>query len=541
LRTVTEPNRTLGEAALREEVVPGAFALADAVTQNQSLIIGTGPLDITTPREQWAYAVTIPARPEAFHQAGSELLCVTVDAEVISGRIGIGCVSPDYRTYVSVETFRTPEDGNTVFDVVVDDPDGNSCGWLVVRNTVEGGSQSRVIIRSVRTFRTGATSIPHLVEVEPPTIPQVGFPREAGDPSHASEFRGAAKGNIRRFQLFLTHTSRSWDWTKCSREFLTQRAADPARLQNPPPFEELPPCQNNLYSGGLSVLEMAVDQGGMQAIARRCIDSRFKIQHASMVGLRLVLCFENFLAVLPSADEPLENIDLLPGSPWRIDDPWFGGLHTVFPVSDDVCMVSSSGADAVLWVDLDSRKVIRRWRLPADIYGFNYDLTPSMSIVDHYIHNDIQLGHLNCAYPDGRGGCYVSTLFQGDIGHVDQSGRYTLLVRGQVGCHGVRLSRDGRHVYFADSCGGRLMQVEPGVGAVELWDAGSRWLHDVEQVDAELYLCCLGDKNEIALVNLSEGKEMGRFALDCRGVNVQFVTTTQEPIRWLNSRGSDQL
>jgi hypothetical protein len=103
----------------------------------------------------------------------------------------------------------------------------------------------------------------------------------------------------------------------------------------------------------------------------------------------------------------------------------------------------------------------------------------------------------------------------------------------------VRLSRDGRHVYFADSCGGRLMHVEPGVGAVELWDAGSRWLHDVEQVDAGLYLCCLGDKNEIALVNLTEGKEMGRFALDCRGVNVQFVTTMQEPIRWLNSRGSD--
>ena len=188
---------------------------------------------------------------------------------------------------------------------------------------------------------------------------------------------------------------------------------------------------------------MAVDGSAARVTARRCIDSHFKIQHANLVGRRLVLCFENFLAVLPTVHEPVDNVDLRPGSPWRIDDPWFNGLHTVFPVSDDVCIVSSSSADAVLWVDLRSRKVIRRWRLPADIYGFNYDLTPSMSVVEHFIHNDIQLAHLNCAFPDGRGGCYVSTLFQGDIGHVDQDGRYSLLARGQVGCHGVRLAETG--------------------------------------------------------------------------------------------------
>jgi hypothetical protein len=512
----------LDEVARREEVVPGAFALADAVIHNQSLVVGIGPMDITTPAGQWAYAVTFPGRPEAFHSAGTGLLCVTVDAEVISGRVGFGCVAPDQRTYVSVETYRTPEDLETVFEVVIDDPGGDGCSWFVVRNTAEGDSQSRVIIHSIRTFRRGTTGVSHLVEAEPPVIPQVGFPQEAQHPRDAGERRGI--GSIRRFQLFLTHTSRTWDETKCSREFLARRAADPARLQNLPLFEELPPCQSNLYSGGLTVLELALDQGGVQAAARRCIDSRFKIQHASLVGSRLVLCFENFLAVLPSAYEPIESIDLNPGSPWRIDDPWFGGLHTVFPVTGDVCIVSSSGADAVLWVDLVARKVIRRWRLPAEIYGSNYDLTPAMSVADHYIHNDIQLGHLNCAYPDGRGGCYVSTLFQGDIGHVDSNGRYALLARGQVGCHGVRLARNGRDLYFADSCGGRLMRVKPNGGAIELWDTGSRWLHDVEQVDAELYVCCLGDKNEITLVDLGEGKEIGRFTLDSRGVNVQFTT-----------------
>lgn len=71
------------------------------------------------------------------------------------------------------------------------------------------------------------------------------------------------------------------------------------------------------------------------------------------------------------------------------------------------------------------------------------------------------------------------------------------------------------------------MRIHPDSGPVELWDAGSQWLHDVGQVDDDLYLLCLGDKNQIALVDLSAGKERGRFALDCRGVNVQFVRIIQ--------------
>ena len=101
---------------------------------------------------------------------------MTVEAEVKGGRIGIGCVAPDYRTYVGTESDRTAEDGHVVFDVVIERPGGDGCGWLVVRNTAEGGVPSRVIIWSIRTFRTGATRIPDLVEVEAPAIPEV--PRE---------------------------------------------------------------------------------------------------------------------------------------------------------------------------------------------------------------------------------------------------------------------------------------------------------------------------------------------------------------------------
>jgi hypothetical protein len=237
-----------------------------------------------------------------------------------------------------------------------------------------------------------------------------------------------------------------------------------------------------------------------------------------------VLCFEDFLAVISDIERSVADVDLRPGSEWRIDDNWFGGLHTVFAVNDDVCIVSSAGADAVLWVDLSARRVIRRWRLPAQLYGVNYELSPDMSVADHYIHNDIQLGHLNCAYPDGRGGCFISTLIQGDIGHVDQAGNYSLLDRGYVGCHGVRLAHNGRDLYFADSCSGRLMRIEPGRRAGEVTRVDSKWLHDVEQVDVNLFWFCLGDKNEAALIDVTHDRELGRFAFGNRGADVQFAS-----------------
>ena len=74
-----------------------------------------------------------------------------------------------------------------------------------------------------------------------------------------------------------------------------------------------------------------------------------------------------------------------------------------------------------------------------------------MSVQDHHIANDIQLGHLNCAYPDGHGGFWVSTLGQGDIGHVMPNGDYELIASGFVGCHGIRYSDELGYLYFSDS------------------------------------------------------------------------------------------
>jgi hypothetical protein len=325
--------------------------------------------------------------------------------------------------------------------------------------------------------------------------------------------------------VFLTHTSRGWEWEKCGREYLRERYNRPSRLDNLPSFEALLPNRSHaLYSGGLTILKLALDRGEARLSAFRCIDSRYKIQHACLAGNRLVLCFEDFLFVLPDLAAPLEGVKLERGAPGRIDDPWFGGLHTVFAVDARTIVVSAAGSDAVLWVDVESGRVTRRWRLPADIYGSNYALTPEMSVQDHYIHNDIQLGHLNCAYPDSDGGCWISTLAQGDIGYVGPDGGYEILTRGFVGCHGVRLATGGDTIYFADSCEGRLMSADRSGAAVERVRLDSRWLHDAAQLDGDIYAFCLGDRNEVSVIDVGRGVEMGRYSFESRGVNVQFLS-----------------
>jgi hypothetical protein len=531
-------DRIVGALDLKGELSPGAFQLSSVVIHNDSVVRRTGSLDITTPLAQWAFAVTFPFQPHAGEGGcDSRSLLVRIDATVKSGRIGIGCVTADLRTYVSPELERTAEDGDTVVDLIVELAEGAGPGSLVLRNTAGDGASSRVLVRGIRSYKIDRPRSPDLIQTEGSVVVNLARaaaaaarPAEAGGQS--GDERVAApdaavrhQAPSRRFQVLLTHTSRGWDGTRCTREYLVQRYADPHRLRNLPRFEDLAPHRDQqLYSGGVTLLELSLEGSAADVIARRCIDSRFKIQHVSVVGRRLVLCFEDFLAVISDIERSVADVDLRPGSEWRIDDNWFGGLHTVFAVNDDVCIVSSAGADAVLWVDLSARRVIRRWRLPAQLYGVNYELSPDMSVADHYIHNDIQLGHLNCAYPDGRGGCFISTLIQGDIGHVDQAGNYSLLDRGYVGCHGVRLAHNGRDLYFADSCSGRLMRIEPGRRAGEVTRVDSKWLHDVEQVDVNLFWFCLGDKNEAALIDVTHDRELGRFAFGNRGADVQFAS-----------------
>ena len=500
--------------SFREEMVPGAVQLSDAEPMNQSRLSGVGPVKIVTPPEQWAFTAGFPLRWHSVGEVPSTVVALRVTAKADSGRVGIGLIGEDFQSYIATERDWTPEEGLVSKEFLLEPGVSRYCGGLIVRNTAETGQRSAVTVTSIQTFRTAMSRIPDLVEADPPPI-------------HLTE-PTTKRGYIveRKLRILLTHTSREWDRKRCARGALVQRYSEPARLLNLPPFDTLAPPPAHLYSGSLSILDLAIDSEGPRITSQRYIESALNIQHAALIGERLVLCCENFLAALPSIDMPPEEIDLRAGSPLRIDDNWFSGLHTVFPVDSDTCLVSSSGCDAALWVDVRRRAVIRRWRLPKEIYGRNYDLTPVMAASHHYIHNDIQLGHLNCAYPDGEGGCYISTLAQGDIGHVNNNGRYSLLARGYVGCHGVRLAQNRRDVYFADSCSGRLMEWRPSGEVVERWAVDSNWLHDVAQADTDLYVLCLGDRNVLALVDLTEQEELCRLSFDRVGAYAQFVAVT---------------
>jgi hypothetical protein len=101
-------DRIVGALDLTEELSPGAFQLSSVVIHNDSVVRRTGSLDITTPRAQWAFAVTFPFQPHAGEGGcDSRSLLARIDATVKNGRIGIGCVTADLRTYVSAELERT--------------------------------------------------------------------------------------------------------------------------------------------------------------------------------------------------------------------------------------------------------------------------------------------------------------------------------------------------------------------------------------------------------------------------------------------------
>jgi hypothetical protein len=236
----------------------------------------------------------------------------------------------------------------------------------------------------------------------------------------------------------------------------------------------------------------------------------------------VVVAFDDGVALFKREDG--DEVCLDPDRGRRIADPWFGGLHTVIPVDETTCLVSSSGADAVLWLDTARARVIRRWRLPADQYGTNYALDRTTSLGEHYIANDLQLGHLNCAAPDGRGGVYVSVLGQGDIGHLRASGEYERLATGFVGCHGVRFSETDNLLYFSDSCSGRLMCVSGRDQATTLFETGSRWLHDAVQLSSGLFLMTVGDRNTLVLGDVARGRTLAEWDFSAAEGTVQFLS-----------------
>jgi hypothetical protein len=180
------------------------------------------------------------------------------------------------------------------------------------------------------------------------------------------------------------------------------------------------------------------------------------------------------------------------------EHPLLAGLHTVAPLPGDRALLSCSASDALLILHLGTGEIEKVLRMPADLYGHNYDLGPDTDLRRHYVGDEQQTTHVNAAHPFDGGRCaVVSTLIQGAVGVFDlETGAYEEIARGFVGCHGARVSAEGE-IYFADSTAGHLVFLDDRGRIARRFDAGSRWLHDVQQIRGSVYAFALADANEL--------------------------------------------
>lgn len=335
----------------------------------------------------------------------------------------------------------------------------------------------------------------------------------------------------RSFTVLLSHSNRPVDFAQCSLEALTERYADPHRLDRLPPLATLPALDRQRHiPAGLTVLTLTLDGDTAALVPVATFDPPGrKVQHAALVGDRLVVCLEDALLVFAAADPAQLPATLEIADATCIDDPWFSGLHTVFATGLDRCVVSASAPDAVLDVDLAAGRVVARTRLPEALYGRNYALGETDDLRRNYVSNDYQLAHINCASPDGDGGVVLSTLIQGEIAQLDAGGRYRIVSHGHVGCHAARATADGNAFYFADSCTGALVLIDRAGVERQRFQTGSRWLHDVQQVDGDLFLCCPGDRNSLELIDIATGRVLLAQRFDERGGATQFVNVAAQP------------
>ena len=312
--------------------------------------------------------------------------------------------------------------------------------------------------------------------------------------------------------LCITHSDRPVHTDGCGLNELEARYASPDRLPPKTPFVDLAPAANaSPWKGSVTVWRLPADFRGKPTLLLHLHSQVYKPQHA--------IYHRGSLWILGT--EVLEVFDPLQGGVGIVTDPWMAGGHTVLPGNRGNLLVSCAASDAVLEVDPTALEVTAAHRLPASHYGFNYALQRSDSVVDHFIHNDLQLTHVNCAAP-WRHGIVVSTLIQGAIGWFEGDGGYRELTRGFVGCHGIRPLND-ELLYFCDSCLGTVNYLRPN-GAIERRiDFDSVWLHDAQHLDSQFLAICAADRNTVEIFDLQSREIVNVIDGSRFGASTQFV------------------
>ena len=321
------------------------------------------------------------------------------------------------------------------------------------------------------------------------------------------------RGNWSRPLLCVTHTERPMDLKQCSREYFITQFGAASRLPPKVPFEALTHAREfSPWKGSVTVWGLCDDGRQLPELLAYFEPTAYKPQQVLWYRERLWLLGLEQLEVF---DSELRLIR-------RLEDPWLSVEHTVFPDERGRLVASCSASDAILFIDPHTYTVMDFARVPESIYGHNYHLKREDSVVEHYLHNDLQLAHLNCAWP-WRGGVLITTLIQGAIGWFDSDKHYHELLRGYVGCHGIRTNQEG-NLYFCDSCAGTVVVLSPELKVLQEYPTGSKWLHDAQQITRELYALAVSDRNVLAFVEPHTSRPV--FGLDGRnfGEGVQSVS-----------------
>jgi hypothetical protein len=315
-----------------------------------------------------------------------------------------------------------------------------------------------------------------------------------------SEFRSALVTGRRYF--CITHSDRPAQLDQCDLNYLELRFSRPDRLPPAKAFHMLPPASSfTAYGGEVTIHDLGESGREAPKLVARLRPQSYKPQHAIWHSGRLWVLGEHQIEIYGPRLEHLGSVE----------DPWLAGAHTMMPDGKGRLLVSCSASDSVLIIDESTLTVTDALRLPESLYGRNYPLERSDSVVDHYVSNDEQLTHVNCASP-WRGGILVSTLIQGAIGWFDREGGYSELVRGFVGCHGARANSAGE-VYFCDSCVGTLMLLDGNMRPRRRIGTDSKWLHDAVEIDGDLYALALYDRRQVRFVDVVARDVVGM--IDC--------------------------
>lgn len=304
--------------------------------------------------------------------------------------------------------------------------------------------------------------------------------------------------------FLLSHSARKLDFRRSSEASLLERFGDKDRLNNLPRFDKLDGAHAPSWPNNISIWKL--DSREETVIFHSLIERNYTVNSAliDVKRKRLVIC----------AHDALEICDLNGNIEKKYSHPWFAGGHTVVQNRRGNYLVSCSSSDATLEFCAKNGSLIEASRIPCKIYGENYQLSSTSDVRKHYIPNDLQVSHLNSAYDCGRT-TILSCFIQGAILEIGSNGEPCVIAENFIGCHGARRSYDGK-IYFSHSPSGKLIWINR-LGNIFEFDLSTTWLHDSLEIKPGLFVCAIGDRNKIALVDTKKKLTLKEIDLSSYG------------------------